>query len=170
MTDQAVFGGGCFWCLEAVFQQIPGVLVVESGYAGGKKASPTYEEVCTGTTGHAEVVRIEFDLDQVSYTELLEVFWKCHDPTSLNRQGADVGTQYRSVLFFNNSEQERQAEASKNDAQKLFSRPIVTQIVALTHFWPAEPYHQNYYRQHRTNGYCQAVISPKLKKIGLASL
>ncbi|NNM66771.1 MAG: peptide-methionine (S)-S-oxide reductase MsrA [Spirochaetales bacterium] len=167
MTEQAVFGGGCFWCLEAVFQQIPGVVRVESGYAGGKKDAPTYEEVCTGNTGHAEVVRLEFDPDRVSYAGLLEIFWKCHDPTSLNRQGADVGTQYRSAIFYYNAEQERTAEFSRQTAQRLFSSPIVTQITALTRFWPAEPYHQNYYRQHPSNGYCQAVISPKLKKIGL---
>lgn len=163
-TELATFGGGCFWCLEAVYEQVPGVLAVTNGYAGGSKPNPTYKEVCSGLTGHAEVVQIAFDPGRVSYERLLEIFWEIHDPTSLNRQGNDVGTQYRSVIFYHNPAQRLAAERSKAAAQQRFSRPIVTEIVPLTRFWPAEGYHQDYYRHNPNAPYCQLVIRPKLEQ------
>jgi len=162
--EKATFGGGCFWCMEAVFENVKGVEDVVSGYAGGHIDNPTYEAVCSGSTGHAEVVRITYDPNVVSYKELLDIFWKIHDPTTLNRQGADVGTQYRSVIFYHNDGQKRIAEASRQEVQKHFSAPIVTQIVPLTKFWPAEAYHQDYFRNNPRQGYCRAVIAPKVKK------
>lgn len=164
-TELATLGGGCFWCLEACFQLVPGVKAVTSGYAGGTKDNPTYQEVCTGNTGHAEVVQIEYDPAVISYGQLLQKFWEVHDPTTLNRQGNDVGTQYRSIILYQNEAQKEAAEKSKAEAQKELSRPIVTQIVPLKKFWPAEAYHQNYFRNHPEQGYCQLVIRPKVDKL-----
>jgi peptide-methionine (S)-S-oxide reductase len=161
----ATFGGGCFWCAEAVFQRIPGVLKVTSGFAGGKTENPSYEEVCTGDTGHAEVIQLRFDPALISYDKLLEIFWEAHDPTTLNRQGNDVGTQYRSIILYSDDAQKAAAEKSKTEAAKHFSSPIVTQIVPLTKFYSAEGYHQNYYNLHSHQSYCQFVIGPKLHKL-----
>ncbi len=164
--EVATLGGGCFWCVEAVFQRLKGVLSVVSGYEGGKVESPTYEAVCSGRTGHAEVVQITFDPALVSFESILEVFFKTHDPTTLNRQGADVGTQYRSVIFFHSSQQEeiaRNVIARLEDAQ-VFPRPIVTEVTPSTTFYPAEGYHQNYYNQNPQNGYCQVVVREKVEK------
>lgn len=167
--EAASFGMGCFWCGEAVFQRVDGVLAVASGYQGGHVPNPTYPQVCTGETGHAEVVHIEFDPARVSYSELLDIFWQAHDPTTLNRQGADVGEQYRSVIFTYSDEQQRIAEASKAKAQAsgTFKRPIVTDIRAAPTFYKAEEGHQNFYNSNKGNGYCRLVISPKLKKLGM---
>ncbi len=165
--EEATFGAGCFWCVEAVFQRIEGVLSVQAGYAGGTVANPTYEQVCTGTTGHAESVRIVFDPAKVSYRHLLEVFWACHDPTTLNRQGADEGTQYRSVIFYHNDAQKKEAEDSKAAVQKELSEPIVTAIEPLRNFYPAENYHQDYFNKNPNAPYCSLVISPKLRKLHL---
>jgi peptide-methionine (S)-S-oxide reductase len=165
-TQQITFGGGCFWCLEAVFQRLVGVKSVASGYAGGNVPNPTYKQVCTGDTGHAEVVQIEFDPAQISFEKLLEVFWAAHDPTTLNRQGADFGTQYRSIILYANEEQKAAAEKSKQAAQAEFKSPIVTQIVPLKTFYKAEDYHQNYYNENAAkNPYCSVVIQPKLQKL-----
>ncbi len=164
-TERATFGGGCFWCIEAVFQRLDGVRSVTSGYAGGTTENPTYKEVCSGRTGHAEVVQIEYDRRKISFEKLLEVFWAAHDPTTLNRQGADVGTQYRSVIFYANEAQKLAAEKSRAEAQKLFDRPIVTEIQPLTKFYKAEGYHQDYYQNNQSAPYCQMVIRPKLEKL-----
>ncbi len=161
----ADFGGGCFWCMEAVYERLPGVVSVTSGFAGGHTPNPTYEQVCTGDTGHAEVTQIEFDPAKISYAKLLEVFWQAHDPTTLNRQGADVGTQYRSIILYRDEQQKREAEKSRVEAQKNFKHPIVTEIVPLTHFYPAENYHQKYYDRNSRAPYCQIVIAPKLHKL-----
>jgi peptide-methionine (S)-S-oxide reductase len=163
-TETAVMGGGCFWCLEALLQTVDGVVKVTSGYAGGKVPNPTYEQVCAGDTGHAEVIQIEFNPDRLTYPKLLELFWKAHDPTTLNRQGPDTGTQYRSIILYSNEEQKKLAEKSKTEAARHFKSPIVTQIVALEKFYPAETYHQNYYRNNPNAGYCRMVIQPKLSK------
>jgi peptide-methionine (S)-S-oxide reductase len=163
-TEKATIGGGCFWCLEAIFEQIPGVTAVTSGYAGGETINPTYEQVCSGRTGHAEVVQIDFDPAKVSYQQLIDLFWEAHDPTTLHRQGPDVGTQYRSIILYHDAAQRQIAEASKRDAAARFPRPIVTEIVALTQFFPAEERHQDYYQNNPQAGYCVAVISPKLEK------
>jgi len=163
-TETATLGGGCFWCTEAVYQMLPGVKSVVSGYAGGTKPNPTYEEVCTGDTGHAEVIQITYDPQQVSYEKILETFWIVHDPTTLNRQGNDSGTQYRSIILYNSEAQKAAAEKSKQEAQKNFKAPIVTQIVPLKAFYAAEGYHQDYYRSNPNKGYCQAVIRPKVEK------
>lgn len=160
----ATLAGGCFWCLEAVFQQLKGVSKVTSGYAGGKRPNPTYEQVCTGTTGHAEVVQVEFDPAVVSYRDLLDVFFTIHDPTTLNQQGADVGTQYRSAIFFHSPEQQRDANDAIAEAQKTWDDPIVTEIVPLTQFYPAEEYHKDYYVRNPNQGYCRVVIAPKVAK------
>jgi peptide-methionine (S)-S-oxide reductase len=165
--ELATFGGGCFWCLEAVFERIPGVKQVVSGYAGGTVANPTYKQVCTGNTGHAEVVQIEYDPAEVSYEQLLRMFWEAHDPTTLNRQGADVGTQYRSAIFFQSETQKLAAEKSKVEAQKEFADPIVTQIQPLTAFYKAEDYHQDYFNNNQNAPYCTMVIKPKLNKLHL---
>jgi len=165
--EQAVFGAGCFWCVEAVYERIPGVLSVEAGYAGGNTTNPTYEQVCLGTTGHAEVARLTFDPAKVTYAQLLELLWQAHDPTTLNRQGADVGTQYRSAIFTYTDEQLRLAGRSKTEAQKHFRDPIVTEIQPLKEFFPAENYHQEYYRNNPNAPYCMFVIRPKLKKLHL---
>jgi peptide-methionine (S)-S-oxide reductase len=164
--EKATFGGGCFWCTEAVFQEVKGVHSVVSGYAGGTVENPTYYQICTGTTGHAEVIQITFDAKVISYAEVLEVFWRTHDPTTLNRQGADSGPQYRSVIFYHNDQQRAIAEQVKRDLQAsgVWKRPIVTEIVPLTNFYVAEDYHQDYYQQNRYQPYCYVVIDPKLKK------
>lgn len=164
--EVAIFGAGCFWCTEAVFQRLKGVIKVESGYSGGTVPNPSYEAVCTGKTGHAECSRITFDPKIISYAELLEVFWKTHNPTELNRQGADTGTQYRSVIFYQNEEQKKLAENYKNELEKakIWSSPIVTEISPLKSFYIAEDYHQNYYNQHSGQPYCSFVITPKLEK------
>ena len=165
-TSLATFGSGCFWCTEAVFQYVRGVSKVVSGYSGGEMSSPDYKAVCTGTTGHAECVQITFDTDVVSYIELLDAFFKTHDPTTLNQQGADRGTQYRSVIYYHDDEQRRLAESYRdklNDA-KVFDRPIVTEISEAVEFFPAEGYHQSYFMLNSGQPYCQAVITPKLLK------
>ena len=162
----ATFGAGCFWCVEAVFQDLIGVQSVVSGYAGGMVKNPNYRQVCTGTTGHAEVAQITFDPDVISFAELLEVFWRTHDPTTLNRQGADAGTQYRSVIFYHSDAQRDVAEASKlaTDSSDLWPNPIVTEISPLDVFYPAENYHQNYFNENPHQPYCMAVIDPKVRK------
>jgi peptide-methionine (S)-S-oxide reductase len=165
-TDSATFGAGCFWCVEAVFQELKGVQKVESGYSGGKIKNPTYREVCSGLTGHAEVCRIYFDPKVISYKDLLEAFWQSHDPTTMNRQGADVGTQYRSVIFYHTEEQRETAEFYKAELnkQKAFNSPVITEISPLTNYYVAEDYHQNYYAQNGNESYCTYVIAPKLEK------
>ena len=167
LFETASFGAGCFWCVEAVFENLEGVKKVESGYMGGHTETPTYETVCSGTTGHAEIVQITFDPKMIGYKDLLDWLWRSHDPTTLNRQGADRGTQYRSVIFYHSEDQRVIAEASKTDAQKYFDDPIVTEISPASDFFPAENYHQNYYRLNRAAPYCQMVIRPKLEKLGL---
>ena len=164
--EKATFGSGCFWCTEAIFENLNGVTSVVSGYAGGQVENPTYEAVCTGTTGHAEVTQITYDPNLISFDELLEVFWKTHDPTTLNRQGNDVGPQYRSVIFYHNEEQRELAEKYKAELDKsgAWDNPIVTEITAYTNFYPAEKYHQNYYESNPNQGYCAFVIAPKLEK------
>ncbi len=164
-VELAILGGGCFWCLEAIYRRMPGILSVSSGYAGGKTSHPTYEEVCTGTTAHAEVIRLEFDPSQVSYQEILELFWRAHDPTTRNQQGADIGTQYRSIILYHNEEQRRIAEDSKNATQPLFRDPIVTEITPLEAFYPAEPRHQQFYEKHPNQNYNQVIVRPKLQRL-----
>jgi peptide-methionine (S)-S-oxide reductase len=163
-TELATLGGGCFWCTEAIYQMLPGVKSVVSGYAGGAKDNPTYQEVCTGTTGHAEVIQVEFDPKVISYEKILETFWEAHDPTTLNRQGADRGTQYRSIILYSSDAQKAAAEKSKQEAKKNFQNPIVTEIVPLKKFYQAEAKHQDYYRLNASEGYCRAVIRPKVEK------
>lgn len=162
----ATFGSGCFWCTEAIFQNVDGVHSVESGYSGGHVKNPSYKEVCTGATGHAEVIRISFDPSKISFEDLLEIFWQTHDPTTRNRQGADVGTQYRSVIFYHNDAQREAAEFYKQrlEDEKVFDKPIVTEITAATEFFKAEDYHQNYYSLNSNAPYCTYVIQPKLEK------
>lgn len=164
--DTAIFGSGCFWCTEAIFERVNGVVSVVSGYSGGTVANPTYEQVCTGKTGHAECTQITFDPKVVSYDELLEIFWKTHDPTTLNRQGNDVGTQYRSVIFYHNEEQKEKAEYYKKKLtdEKIWDKPIVTEITKFEKFYPAEDYHQEYYDKNPNQGYCAFVITPKIEK------
>jgi peptide-methionine (S)-S-oxide reductase len=171
MNDQnkyevATFGAGCFWCTEAVFQRLKGVVKVESGYSGGTVPDPSYEAVCTGKTGHAECTQITYDQKIISYKELLEVFWKTHDPTTLNRQGADSGTQYRSAIFYHNDKQKQLAEKYKNELEsaKIWNDPIVTEISQFKKFYKAEDYHQNYYNQNGNQPYCSFVITPKIEK------
>ena len=165
-TETAVLGGGCFWCLEAVFNRLVGVRAVESGYAGGRTANPSYEDVCSGDTGHAEVVRVSFDPAQLSYRDLLRVFFTIHDPTTRDRQGNDVGTQYRSVIFPQTAQQRADAEAVIEEltAQKLWGDPIVTQIGDAAPFYPAEGYHRQYFERNRAQPYCQFVVAPKVAK------
>ncbi|HPM32347.1 MAG TPA: peptide-methionine (S)-S-oxide reductase MsrA [Chryseolinea sp.] len=162
----ATFGSGCFWCTEAVFQQVDGVEKVESGYSGGQVKNPTYKEVCSGLTGHAEVIQLTYDPKKVSYDELLEIFWQTHDPTTLNKQGADEGTQYRSVVFYHTPEQKKLAEGYKKklDEEKVYRQPIVTEISAAPTFYKAENYHQNYFNLNGDAPYCSYVIQPKLDK------
>jgi peptide-methionine (S)-S-oxide reductase len=166
-TDTIVLGGGCFWCVEAVYERIDGILDAVSGYAGGSVKNPTYEQVSTGRTGHAEVVQLTYDPAKITLEKILEIFWKAHDPTTPNRQGADVGTQYRSIILYKNETERRVAEESKRKAQSSFRSPIVTEIVPLTDFYRAEEYHQDYYRKNPYAGYCTFVIRPKLEKLGL---
>jgi peptide-methionine (S)-S-oxide reductase len=165
-TELATFGAGCYWCVEAVFQRLRGVISVESGFAGGTVENPTYEQVCTGTTGHAEVCRIRYDPTVIDYATLLEVFWKTHDPTTLNRQGNDVGTQYRSVIFYHTEEQRNLAERYKKElgASGAWDDPIVTEIGPATTFYKAEEYHQDYFNQNPAKSYCAVVIAPKVEK------
>jgi peptide-methionine (S)-S-oxide reductase len=165
-TDTVTFGSGCFWCTEAIFQQLNGVLKVESGYSGGARPNPTYEQVSSGASGHAEVTQITYDPSVITFEDLLEVFWKTHDPTTLNRQGADVGTQYRSVIFYHNEAQKQLAESykAKLDASGAWNNPIVTEISAFKAFYKAEDYHQNYYNNNKRAPYCTFVIGPKLEK------
>ena len=165
MTEKATLGGGCFWCLEAIFENLRGVTKVVSGYAGGKIPNPSYKEVCSGLTGHAEVVQIEYDPAEISFQTLLEVFFVMHDPTTLNRQGGDVGTQYRSVIFYHSDEQKEAALQAIRDAKEIWTDAIVTEVSPLPTFYPAEDYHQEYYRNHGSQPYCAAVISPKVAKI-----
>ncbi|MFN3872483.1 MAG: peptide-methionine (S)-S-oxide reductase MsrA [Ignavibacterium sp.] len=164
--DVATFGSGCFWCTEAIFERVKGVQKVISGYSGGTTENPTYKEVCTGTTGHAECTQIYYDPSVISYDELLEIFWKTHDPTTLNRQGNDIGTQYRSVIFYHNLEQKEKAEYYKKklEEEKIWDKPIVTEIAEFKKFYPAEDYHQNYYDNNPYQGYCAFVITPKIEK------
>jgi len=164
--EQATFGGGCFWCTEAVFQNLKGVRKVVSGYMGGTTANPTYQEVCNGDTGHAEIIQVEFDENEISYDDLLLVFFKTHDPTSLNRQGNDIGTQYRSVIFYHSQEQKHAAEKMIDTLTKemVFDRPIVTEISPVSKFYEAEDYHKNYYNLNSGQPYCAFVIQPKLAK------
>jgi peptide-methionine (S)-S-oxide reductase len=164
-TALATFGGGCFWCTEAVFERLPGVKAVVSGYAGGDVANPTYQQVCTGETGHAEVIQIEYDPSLVSYEKLVEVFFEAHDPTTLNRQGADEGTQYRSVIFYHDEAQHQAAVKGKAAAQAHYDDPIVTEISPWKKFYAAENYHQDYFRNHPNQGYCSFVIRPKVTKL-----
>jgi len=163
---KAIFGAGCFWCIEAVFQRVEGVSDVESGYIGGQTENPTYREICTGMTGHAEVIRFSYDEEKVTFEELLEIFWTTHDPTTLNRQGADRGTQYRSAIFYTEEAQRQAAEKSKAEvATQIWDDPIVTEITPASKFYVAEKYHQNYFNSHRTAPYCFAVINPKVAKL-----
>lgn len=164
-TQVATLGGGCFWCIEAVYERKDGVISVTSGYAGGKIPHPDYKQVCTGTTGHAEVVQIKFNPEVISYEEILDLFWAAHNPTTVNRQGADVGSQYRSIILYHNEEQKRIAEQSKARAASQFSEPIVTEIKALENFYPAEDYHQDYFQKNPGQPYCSVVIRPKLEKL-----
>jgi|TARA_B100001778_G_scaffold233612_1_gene194588 peptide-methionine (S)-S-oxide reductase len=166
-SDIATLGGGCFWCVEAVFQRIEGVLSVKPGYAGGDIKNPTYKQICTGNTGHAEVAKIEFDPEKITYSQVLNVFWQSHDPTTLNRQGNDVGTQYRSVIFFHDESQREIAEKSKIDANKsgYWDNKIVTEITLLNNYYDAEDYHDNYYNNNPNQPYCLFVIKPKLDKL-----
>ncbi len=167
-TQTAILAGGCFWCLEAAYAELAGVTAVQSGYTGGEVENPTYKQVCTGRTGHAEVVKVTFDPAVISYEDLLRVFFTIHDPTTLNRQGADVGTMYRSAIFYETDAQKEAAEKSKATAQGKFSEPIVTEIVKAGAFYPAERYHQDYYQLNKKrNPYCQIVIAPKLHKLGM---
>ena len=164
--DTATFGAGCFWCVEAIFQRLNGVEKVQSGYSGGHVKNPSYKEVCTGLTGHAEVLQIVYDPKLISFEELLEVFWKTHDPTTLNRQGGDVGTQYRSAIFYHSEEQKQLAETYKQklNAAHVWDQPVVTEIVQFTAFYPAEDYHNNYFNLNGEQGYCRMVIAPKVEK------
>jgi len=159
-----VLGGGCFWCLEAAYELVPGILDVESGYSGGERDSPSYEQVSTGLTGHAEVVRIRYDPAVISLESILELFFRIHDPTTLDRQGADVGTQYRSIILYADDGQKRGAEAAIATAQPRFGKPIVTRLEPLAAYWPAEDYHQDFYRKNPNYGYCQVVVAPKVEK------
>lgn len=165
-NEEAILGAGCFWCIEAIFQKLKGVNSVESGYSGGHIKNPAYREVCNGTTGHAEVARVIFDADQISFTEILEVFWKVHDPTTLNRQGNDVGTQYRSAVYYTSEKQKELAEAYKGqlDSSGVFTDTIVTEITKFDVFYPAEDNHSNYYNEHSEERYCQFVVRPKVEK------
>lgn len=165
--EMATFANGCFWCTEAVFQKLKGVVSVQSGYSGGFVKNPTYQQVCSGETGHAECLQITFDPAVISYEELLQVFWVTHDPTSLNRQGNDVGTQYRSAIFYHNDAQKREAEDSKKSISQsgVFDKPIVTEIVPFEEFFPAEKEHENYYNTHPAQPYCYFVIKPKVEKL-----
>ncbi|HVU25240.1 MAG TPA: peptide-methionine (S)-S-oxide reductase MsrA [Opitutus sp.] len=164
-TESLVLGGGCFWCTDAAYKLLPGVKHITCGYAGGDTANPSYEDVCSETTGHAEVIKIDYDPAEISLAKLLDYFWAVHNPTTLNRQGADVGTSYRSIILYQNAAQKEAAEKSMAEAQTTFRDRIVTQIVPLKHFWPAEDYHQDYFEKNPERGYCQMVIAPKVRKL-----
>ena len=166
-VEQATFGAGCFWCVEAVFERLEGVVEVRAGYAGGNTENPTYEDICRGKTGHAEVIQIDYDSSLISFEKLLDIFWKSHDPTTLNRQGADVGTQYRSAIFYHSEKQKETADTSRKKTNKsdLYTDTIVTEITPLTKFYIAENYHQDYFRINKNVPYCQLVIKPKLDKL-----
>lgn len=170
-VEYVTLGGGCFWCLEAVFERIDGVESVVPGYAGGTTENPSYEQVCTGETGHAELIQIAFDTAKLSFEDILDVFWKAHDPTTLNRQGADVGSQYRSIILYHDQHQRQAAEKSKQALEEsgYYDKPLVTEIKPLHTFYPAEEYHHNYFEKHPYAGYCTFVIRPKLKKLELIS-
>jgi peptide-methionine (S)-S-oxide reductase len=163
-TETAVFGGGCFWCLDAQFKLLDGVKTVTSGYAGGRTKNPSYEQVCTDTTGHAEVIKVDFDPTRITYADLLRKFFLAHDPTTLNRQGPDTGTQYRSIILYENDQQKAVAEQVKAEAQKTWPDPIVTQMVPLKDFYAAEDYHQDYFAKNPQAGYCRLVVAPKVRK------
>jgi len=163
-VQSAILGGGCFWCLEAVYQRVKGVKQVTSGYAGGQIAGPSYEQVSSGTTGHAEVVKLDFDPKVITLGQILEIFWHIHDPTTPNRQGGDVGRQYRSIILYQDEEQKAAAEESLKAAEELWDQPVVTELKPLEAFYPAEDYHQDYFNQHPEAAYCQIVINPKLAK------
>ena len=164
-TERVVLGGGCFWCFDAAYRQIKGVSQVESGYAGGSEVDPTYEQVASGRTGHAEVVRVTFDPSIITYAQILEILWALHDPTTPNRQGADVGPQYRSIILYQSPEQQQAAAASIRAVAKLWPDPVVTELAPLEQFYPAEEYHQNFFAKNPSQGYCQVVINPKLAKL-----
>jgi peptide-methionine (S)-S-oxide reductase len=164
-TDSIVLGGGCFWCTDAAYKLLPGVKHITCGYAGGQSPNPTYEEVCSHTTGHAEVIKIDYDPAQISLERLLEYFWHVHNPTQVGGQGNDEGPQYRSIILYANQDQKRAAEKLRAEAQKTFRDPITTEIVPLAHFWPAEDYHQDYFAKHPDEGYCSFVIAPKIEKL-----
>lgn len=164
-TSSIVLGGGCFWCLDAAYRLIPGVVATTCGYAGGRGSNPTYEQVCAGSTGHAEVLKIDFDAGKVSLDRLLEIFWQIHDSTQVGGQGNDIGTQYRSVIYFATEEEHQTVLASRDREQKTLSEPMTTEILPLPTFWPAEAYHQNYFNQHPERGYCAAVIKPKIQHL-----
>ena len=161
---EIILGGGCFWCIEAVMRRVKGVKEAISGYAGGERPNPTYQQVCSGATGHAEVVKVVYDENEITLDELLDIFFAIHDPTTLNRQGADVGTQYRSVVYYGNEEEKKAIEAAITRAQKEYNDPVVTEVSPKQEFYPAEAYHQNYYDQNPMQGYCQVVIKPKVQK------
>jgi peptide-methionine (S)-S-oxide reductase len=163
-TKTIIIGGGCFWCTEAIFLRVRGVVSVESGYAGGEKENPTYEEVCSGTTGHAEVIKIEYNPEEVSLEKIFSIFFMTHDPTTLNKQGADEGTQYRSIIIYQTEEEREIAEKIKQKSTKIWKSPIVTEIVPFRNYYPAEKYHQNYFARNPGNGYCAFVIRPKVEK------
>ena len=165
--EQATFGAGCFWCVEAIFERLEGVADARAGYTGGNTENPTYEDVCGGETGHVEVIQLDFNSQIISFKQILDIFWKAHDPTTVNRQGADIGSQYRSAVFFHSDKQREIAEKSMKaaDYSRLYKNPIVTEITPLATFYPAEEYHQDYYRQNTNSQYCQVVIQPKLKKL-----
>lgn len=164
MMEKTLLGGGCFWCIEAVYNRVRGVQSAISGYAGGARKNPNYEQVCSGATGHAEVVEITYDPSVIAYEEILEIFWEIHNPTTLNSQGADRGTQYRSVIYYYDEVQKEKAQASIARAQHSWNDPIVTELSPAPEFYPAESYHQNYYNEHPTQGYCHVVIAPKIEK------
>ena len=167
--ETAVLGGGCFWCTAAVFQRVDGILSVTAGYAGGSREHPTYNQVCSGLTGHAEVVKIDFDPSIIDYKEILDIFFLSHDPTTLNRQGADIGSQYRSIILYQNDEQKKNAETKIDELTRegIYKKPVVTEIKSLDHFWEAEEEHQDYFEKHPFAGYCRVVIFPKIKKMEL---
>jgi len=164
--EKVTLAGGCFWCLEAIYKRVKGVQEVISGYSGGQTKYPTYEQVCSDTTGHAEAIQITFNPDVIAFSEILKIFWSIHNPTTLNRQGHDIGSQYRSVIFYHNEEQRKVAEKSKKDLQVagIWPDPIVTEIVPFSEFFPAEEYHKNYFQDHPENSYCQMVVMPKVEK------
>jgi len=162
--EMATLGGGCFWCVEAIYQDLQGVIKVESGYSGGPSANPTYKEICTGLSGHAEVIQVTFDPETVSFKDVLRIFFTVHDPTTLNRQGNDVGTQYRSVIYYHSTEQKSDAEAIIKEAQDIWDDPIVTELSPFDKFYKAEEYHQNYFKNNPNQGYCSFIIAPKVRK------